>query len=186
MGYPVIKVTEVEGGIHVRQDRFLESGPAKEEDNQTVWYVPRSRQSLETDETAGRSLSLSSLLERTGNPRSTTRSSWIPGKKSSRWTQPNLIRSTRTRQACVRLTSLITCPFIVSPPRADRVLYSPDTTAKISAEAAKPDSAFSLNDRIGLVLDSVALAQAGFSNTSSMFTLIDGLKGEKECRRFLI
>lgn len=39
MGYPVIKVTEVEGGIHVRQDRFLESGPAEEKDNETIWYA---------------------------------------------------------------------------------------------------------------------------------------------------
>ena len=61
------------------------------------------------------------------------------------------------------------------------MLYSTDITAKISAEAAKSDSIFSLNDRIGLVLDSVALAKAGFSDTSSMFTLIDGFRGEKEC-----
>jgi len=60
------------------------------------------------------------------------------------------------------------------------VLYSPDITAKISAEAAKPDTIFSLNDRMGLVLDSVALAKAGFSDTSNMFTLIDSLRGEKE------
>lgn len=66
------------------------------------------------------------------------------------------------------------------------MLYSPDITAKISAEAAKPDSAFSLNDRIGLVLDSVALAKAGFSDTSSMFTLINSLRGEKECRPSLV
>jgi len=65
------------------------------------------------------------------------------------------------------------------------VLYDPDITAKISAEAAKLDSMFGLNDRIGLVLDSVALAKAGFSNTSSMFTLINGLRGEKECMSFL-
>ena len=39
MGYPVIKVTEVKDGIRVRQDRFLESGPAEEKDNQTIWYV---------------------------------------------------------------------------------------------------------------------------------------------------
>ena len=61
------------------------------------------------------------------------------------------------------------------------MLYSPNITGKISAEAAKPDSILSLNDRIGLVLDSVALAKAGFSDTGSMFTLIDGLRGEKEC-----
>lgn len=65
------------------------------------------------------------------------------------------------------------------------MLYNPEITAKISAEAAKPDSIFGLNDRIGLVIDSVALAQAGFSNTSSMFALINGLKGEKECMSFL-
>jgi hypothetical protein len=52
---------------------------------------------------------------------------------------------------------------------------------KVSAEAAKSESIFSLNDRIGLVLDSVALAKAGFSDTSSMLTLINSLRGEKEC-----
>ncbi|RDX48017.1 hypothetical protein OH76DRAFT_1484207 [Lentinus brumalis] len=40
MGYPVITVTEKDGGIHVRQDRFLESGPAGPEDNDTLWTVP--------------------------------------------------------------------------------------------------------------------------------------------------
>ena len=62
------------------------------------------------------------------------------------------------------------------------MLYSPDIMVRISAEAAKPDSIFTLNDRIGLVLDSVALAKAGFSDTSSMFTLINDLRGEKECK----
>jgi aminopeptidase 2 len=39
VGYPLVTVTEKEGSIHVRQDRFLETGPAKENDNQTIWYV---------------------------------------------------------------------------------------------------------------------------------------------------
>ena len=39
MGYPVITVTEQEGGIHVRQDRFLETGPADPKHNETIWYV---------------------------------------------------------------------------------------------------------------------------------------------------
>lgn len=38
MGFPVVKVTEVEGGIRVRQDRFLEIGPAEAKDNETIWY----------------------------------------------------------------------------------------------------------------------------------------------------
>ena len=37
MGYPVITVTEQDDGLHIRQDRFLESGPASSEDNKTIW-----------------------------------------------------------------------------------------------------------------------------------------------------
>ncbi|KAL1947448.1 hypothetical protein VTO73DRAFT_14409 [Trametes versicolor] len=40
MGYPVLTVTEKEGGIHVRQDRFLETGPADPKDNETIWTLP--------------------------------------------------------------------------------------------------------------------------------------------------
>ncbi|KAH8102858.1 peptidase family M1-domain-containing protein [Cristinia sonorae] len=40
IGYPVVTVTEVEGGIQVRQDRFLDSGPVKPEDNETIWTIP--------------------------------------------------------------------------------------------------------------------------------------------------
>ena len=39
MGYPLVTVTEKDGGIHIRQDRFLETGPAEEKDNQTIWYA---------------------------------------------------------------------------------------------------------------------------------------------------
>ena len=42
MGYPVVTVTEKEDGIHVRQDRFLETGPADPKDNETIWYATRS------------------------------------------------------------------------------------------------------------------------------------------------
>ena len=37
MGYPVITVTETKDGIRVRQDRFLETGPAEAKDNETIW-----------------------------------------------------------------------------------------------------------------------------------------------------
>ncbi|OBZ75470.1 Aminopeptidase 1 [Grifola frondosa] len=40
MGYPVITVAERPNGIHVRQDRFLETGPAEPKDNETIWTVP--------------------------------------------------------------------------------------------------------------------------------------------------
>jgi aminopeptidase 2 len=37
MGYPVLTVIETSNGIKVRQDRFLEDGQAKPEDNKTIW-----------------------------------------------------------------------------------------------------------------------------------------------------
>ena len=36
-GYPVISVTETEGGIRVRQNRFLETGIPKPEDDSILW-----------------------------------------------------------------------------------------------------------------------------------------------------
>jgi aminopeptidase 2 len=65
----------------------------------------------------------------------------------------------------------------------DRVLYTPERLAKIAVEAAKQEgtSVFSLNDRIGLVHDAMALSKAGLAKLSSAMTLVDGLKGEREC-----
>ncbi|GJJ10234.1 hypothetical protein Clacol_004460 [Clathrus columnatus] len=40
IGYPVLTVKETEGGIHIRQDRFLITGKAEEKDNETIWQVP--------------------------------------------------------------------------------------------------------------------------------------------------
>ena len=36
----MLTVTEMKDGIKVRQDRYLETGPAEEKDNQITWYVP--------------------------------------------------------------------------------------------------------------------------------------------------
>ena len=44
MGFPVLTVTEDAKGITVRQDRFLETGPADPKDNQTIWFVSFSTQ----------------------------------------------------------------------------------------------------------------------------------------------
>jgi len=64
---------------------------------------------------------------------------------------------------------------------SDRVLYTPERLAKIATEAAKENSIFTLNDRIGLVHDSMALAQAGFAKLSSALNLVHILRSEKEC-----
>lgn len=37
MGFPVLTVTETPTGIHVRQDRFLETGHVEPKDNETLW-----------------------------------------------------------------------------------------------------------------------------------------------------
>ncbi|KAJ7472122.1 leucyl aminopeptidase [Mycena latifolia] len=40
IGFPLITVTETSNGIHVRQDRFLDSGTPDAEENETIWNVP--------------------------------------------------------------------------------------------------------------------------------------------------
>jgi len=63
----------------------------------------------------------------------------------------------------------------------DRVLYSDERFAAIANEAAKGDAVFSLNDRIGLVHDIMALSKAGFCKVSSALTIVDILHDEQEC-----
>ena len=49
MGYPIVTVTEKEGGIHLRQDRFLETDPAEAKDNETIWYAHANRNGSRSD-----------------------------------------------------------------------------------------------------------------------------------------
>lgn len=60
-------------------------------------------------------------------------------------------------------------------------MYTPERLTKIAVEAAREGSSFSFNDRIGLVYDAFALAQAGFAKLSSAFSLVDILRNEQEC-----
>ncbi|KAL9931881.1 hypothetical protein V8E36_009196 [Tilletia maclaganii] len=59
-----------------------------------------------------------------------------------------------------------------------RVAYSAERLAKLGAEAAKRDSAFTLEDRVGLVADASTLARAGYSKTSGALNLILALREE--------
>lgn len=63
----------------------------------------------------------------------------------------------------------------------DRALYTPERLMEIAKEAMKENSAFTLEDRIGLVNDALALAKAGYLNVSSILSLYDILRHEKEC-----
>ncbi|KAJ7860510.1 leucyl aminopeptidase [Mycena leptocephala] len=42
IGFPLVTVTETSTGIHVRQDRYLNSGTPSADDNGTIWNVPLS------------------------------------------------------------------------------------------------------------------------------------------------
>lgn len=53
---------------------------------------------------------------------------------------------------------------------------------KIAEEAAKKDSIFGVNDRVGLVYDALALAKAGQAPLSDALTVVETLKNEEECK----
>ncbi|KAG8887646.1 Aminopeptidase 2 mitochondrial [Tulasnella sp. 332] len=61
-----------------------------------------------------------------------------------------------------------------------RVAYTPERITKLGEEAAKSGSAFSLEDRMGLVADAFILAKAGTSKTSAALSLVNTLKNEEE------
>lgn len=83
-------------------------------------------------------------------------------------------------------TGVCKCTFhllVITADRAlDRVLYTPERLEKIAKEAAKENSVFSLNDRLGLVHDAMALSKAGLTKISSALSLVEKLKHEKECK----
>ena len=69
---------------------------------------------------------------------------------------------------------------------SDRVLYTPERLEKIAEEAVKENSSLSLNDRLGLVHDAMALSKAGLMNLSSALNLVNKVKDEKECESNII
>jgi hypothetical protein len=52
----------------------------------------------------------------------------------------------------------------------------------MAGEAAKPNSIFSLSDRIGLVHDAFALGKAGYLELSAALNLVHELRAETECQ----
>jgi aminopeptidase 2 len=51
----------------------------------------------------------------------------------------------------------------------------------MAKEAAREGSVLSLDDRLGLLNDAMALSKAGLAKLSGALTLIDLWRGEKEC-----
>lgn len=77
--------------------------------------------------------------------------------------------------------SLLAVVAVLCSSLLGRVLYSQERLVQIGQEAAKTQSPFSIEDRIGLVDDAFALSKAGYSNVSSALALADVLRNESEC-----
>ncbi|KAJ7046577.1 leucyl aminopeptidase [Mycena alexandri] len=145
-GFPVITVTENANGIHVRQDRFLETGQVDPKENETIWNVPLSI--LTVDSNGHTSIDKSAILEE--------------------------------REKDIALDTSGSFKLNAGTVGVYRVLYTPERLAKIAAEAAKPDSIFSLDDRMGILYDVSATTKAGFSKVSDALTVVDLWSNEKE------
>ncbi|KAL5490410.1 APE2 [Sanghuangporus weigelae] len=145
MGFPLLTVTEKDGSIHVRQDRFLETGPAADKDNQTIWQIPLNIASTGAD---GK-LKVDRILL-------TEKEVTIP------------LDTTKPFKLNYDTTGVY------------RVLYTPERLDKIGAEAAKKDSVFNMNDRLGLINDVFALSNAGFGKNSAALNLVQNLRQEEE------
>ncbi|GAA5834060.1 hypothetical protein JCM11251_003607 [Rhodosporidiobolus azoricus] len=61
-----------------------------------------------------------------------------------------------------------------------RVAYPPSHLSKLADEASKPTSKLSLTDRVGIVQDVVALAEAGYSSTVSSLDFIRRLSTSEQ------
>ncbi|PPQ88067.1 hypothetical protein CVT25_013675 [Psilocybe cyanescens] len=71
-------------------------------------------------------------------------------------------------------------PFKLNAGTKDRVLYTDERLSLMAAEAIKENSVFSLEDRMGLIHDAVAVAKAGLSKLSSALTFVKQFKKEKQ------
>ncbi|KAI0811123.1 leucyl aminopeptidase [Irpex lacteus] len=146
MGFPVLTVTETGSGIKIRQDHFLETGPAPPEENDTIWSVPLSL--LSTDENGQAKIDRSLLLDQ--------------------------------REITIPLDTSKPFKLNAGATGVYRVLYAPERLVTIAKEAVKEDSVFSIEDRIGLVYDAVALARAGYLDVSAVLSLFDVFRHEEE------
>uniref|UniRef100_D8QDN2 Aminopeptidase n=1 Tax=Schizophyllum commune (strain H4-8 / FGSC 9210) TaxID=578458 RepID=D8QDN2_SCHCM len=60
------------------------------------------------------------------------------------------------------------------------VLYTPERLNKIAQEAAKEDSLFTLDDRLGIVHDAFATAKAGLATLSTALDVVDTFRSLRE------
>jgi aminopeptidase 2 len=146
IGFPVLTVSETKDGIKIRQDRYLETGPAEAKDNQTIWTIPLTI--LTVDGTGRPSIDKTAVLT--------------------------------ARETTVSLDTNKPYKLNAGTYGVYRVLYPEERLIRIAREAAQGGAIFSLNDRIGLVHDAMALAKSGYATVSSALTVVDIFKNEIE------
>ncbi|PCH38764.1 leucyl aminopeptidase [Wolfiporia cocos MD-104 SS10] len=146
VGFPVVTVTETDAGIHIRQDRFLETGVVESKDNETIWSIPLFLPTTSQDGTV--SVDTEILLDK--------------------------------REMTIELDT--SRPFKLNAKTVGfyRVHYSTDRLRAIGRAAAQTPSPFSMEDRVGILNDAMALAKAGLMSVSSALYLIDDLRNEQE------
>ncbi|KDN42604.1 putative AAP1-alanine/arginine aminopeptidase [Tilletiaria anomala UBC 951] len=146
-GFPVLTVTEGENEIKVRQNRFLSTGDAKPEEDETLWYVPLELKTIGAD---GRTQVDSSIV------------------------------LNEQRETSIPLQNVQGSVWKLNADTVGvyRVAYTPERLAKLGEAAKKEHSAFSLEDRVGLVNDAHTLAKAGYAQTSGTLTLLQKIVDE--------
>ncbi|KAJ7470561.1 leucyl aminopeptidase [Mycena latifolia] len=148
IGFPVITVTEGPNTIHVRQDRFIETGHIDPKENETIWCVNVPLSILIANSNGEVRIDRTAILEE--------------------------------REKDIALDTSGTFKLNAGTVGVYRVLYTPERLAKIAAEASKENSIFTLDDRMGILYDVMALSKAGLCKVSDTLTVIDIWSNEKE------
>ncbi|KAJ6623433.1 leucyl aminopeptidase [Mycena sp. CBHHK59/15] len=164
IGFPVITVTENPNGIHVRQDRFLGTGIAEPGIMRLFGKHSASCGDLSCNGLPlNRSVPLSILSVDPNGQVSIDKTAIL-----------------EEREKTIALDTSGNFKLNAGTVGVYRVLYTPERLAKMAIEAAKDNTAFSLDDRIGILYDVMALSRAGLSKLSDTLTVIDIWSNEKE------
>ncbi|KAK7039363.1 aminopeptidase 1 [Favolaschia claudopus] len=164
IGFPLITVTETPNGIHVRQDRFLNSGAPNADENETIWFGG-----------AGFTFCYKLIPEQLIR---TVPVSILTVNEADGQVNIDKTAVLDEREKDIALDTGKTFKLNSGTIGLYRVSYTPDRLKKIAIEAAKENSVFSLSDRIGLLFDVSELANAGLTQVSTLLTLIDIWKNE--------
>lgn len=173
-------VRETTNGVYLRQDRFLLTGKEPED---TTWCALRITFNFSL--TSGRVIPLHILSADAAGHISIDHEVLLRE-------QEQFIALDTSRPFKINAGTTGYCEFLPainfhrSPTlkflSADRVLYSPDRLKAIGVEAAKETSAFSLQDRVGLIHDAIALAKGDLMKISNALDLVHAFRSEKECK----